>query len=238
MKRLVIAALVAVAVCVVAATALAAKSNVIYDTTSPNGPPTNEPSFGPEAYGFTTIGDKINLQAGTPRTLSNATVTLSSWACQQGSWQNQTCLTEAGATFSEEITLSIWDEAHTTQLATSTQTFDIPYRPSASPKCLEIAGNRPGGWYQPSTKTCKNGLTKDVTFNFPKVTLPDTVNYEISYNTNHYGPTPTGTPSPSDSLNVAVTPADASVGSDSAGANEALLGGYTPMVQFKASNGS
>ena len=31
-----------------------------------------------------------------------------------------------------------------------------------------------------------NGLTHDVIFNFSNVTLPDTVQYEVSYNTNNH----------------------------------------------------
>ena len=67
MKRLVIAALAVAAVCVVAGSALAANGkSVIYDSTTPNGPPTNLPSYGPEAYSFTTIGDKITFAPELP----------------------------------------------------------------------------------------------------------------------------------------------------------------------------
>jgi hypothetical protein len=123
MKRLVIAALALVVVGVVASSALAAtRSSVIFDSTSPNGPPSTLPSYGPEAYSLKTIGDEITFAPGTTRTLNSATVTLSSWACQQGTWQNQTCVTQPGATFSQPITLTIWDATHMNQLATSTQT--------------------------------------------------------------------------------------------------------------------
>jgi hypothetical protein len=243
MRRLVIAALALVAVCALAGTALAGiKSSTIFNSTTPNGPATNLPSYGAEAYSFQKIGDKITF-AGTARSLSSATVTMSSWACQTGSWNGKDCATEAGATFSQPITLTIWDADRTNQLATSTQTFEIPYRPSASPKCVDANGNATGQWYQPSAKTCKNGLANDVTFNFSGVSLPDTVVYEISYDTNNQGPNPEGVPGPYDSLNVAITNAptagtsvDTNIWID--GVANAGFGTYTPAVEFKASNGS
>jgi len=244
MRRLVIAALVAVSVCVVAATAMAASGNgasVIYDSTTPNGSPTNQVSLGPEAYGFRTIGDEITF-AGAARSLSNVTVTLSSWACQQGSWYGENCFTQPGATFSQPITLTIWDKDGRNQLAASTQTFDVPYRPSASPKCT---GDYAGRWQTPS-KECKNGITDNVTFNFSHVRLPKTVLYEISYNTSNYGPSPMHVPGPYDSLNVAITYERPSVGDTAEGMLQDGMPGApgsefdtgTPAVQFKAGNAS
>ena len=238
MKRLVIAALALVAVGVVTGSAFAAgaiKSSVIYDSTSPNGAPTNQVSYGPAAYSFNSIGDKISF-AGTARGLTNATVTLSSWACQHGSWNGGDCFTQPGATFSQPITMKIYDAstydatnpAANTAIATSTQTFNVPYRPSASPKCGD------GRWLTPS-KDCKNGLADDVTFNFSHATLPLQVVYAISY--------PTGS-EPSNSLNVAVTDKAPSVGGATDpniwidGTPNAGFGNYTPAVQFKAGNGS
>ena len=121
---------------------------MIFDSTDPNGPPTNMVSYGPEAYSFQTIGDKINFKSGTARSLNNVTVTLSSWACQQGSWNGKNCVTQSGATFSQPITLSdLGTRMHTkAQIATSTKTFDVPYRPSASPKCT---GANAGKWMTP-----------------------------------------------------------------------------------------
>ena len=257
MKRLVTAALVVVAVCVVGGTALAAsgnKSSVIYDSTNPNGGPTNQPSYGPEAYAFKTIGDKITL-GGTARSLSNVTVTLSSFACQQGTWNPdddndgipdvpQDCVTQPGATFLQPITLSVFKVAHDgtkgALIATKTQTFDVPYRPSASPTCAAIG--QPGKWQTPS-KECKNGIADDVTFNFSGEKLDPTVIYEISYGSTHYGsPVLGGAGGPYDSLNVAVT--------ENANSDDPSLWidgmenpsfddntqGWTPAVQFKAGN--
>ena len=64
MRRLVIAALGVAPVCVVAGSALDAsgtRASVIFDSTSPNGPATNQLSYGPQAYSFKTIGDEIGF---------------------------------------------------------------------------------------------------------------------------------------------------------------------------------
>jgi hypothetical protein len=49
----------------------------------------------------------------------------------------------SGATFSQPITLNIYDPSDTVNPnASATQTFAVPYRPSASIKCIG------GRWYQ------------------------------------------------------------------------------------------
>jgi hypothetical protein len=141
--------------------------------------------------------------------------------------------------------LEIYDSTGTTMLASSTQTFSVPYRPSASSKCED------GKWYSPGLKQCFNGLADDVTFGFNgNVTLPESVVYAISYDSTHYGPNPIGEGAscfgtvagcPYDSLNIALNDAP-SVGtllSPYTGTAESLFGsGNTPAVQFKAAGGS
>jgi len=252
MKRIALIALACLSIVgVAAASSLAANGNksVIYDSTMPNGAPTNQDSLGAEAYAFNTIGDKINFAQNNARSLTSVTVTMSSRACQHGTWQNQSCTTQSGASFSQPITLSIYmvngDGTTGGLIASSTQTFNISYRPSADPRCLSGDPDRPGGWYQPSTKTCKNGLTQDVTFNFSNQKLDDTVIYEISYNTSDYGPTPLHVSGPYDSLNVAITSAptvgtstDTDIWTDGAQNSTGAFANGTPAVQFKASNAS
>jgi hypothetical protein len=213
---------------------------------------------GPEAYAFSEFGNEINL-AGTARALNSVTVTLSSWACVTGSWNTGDCSTPSGATFSQPITLNIYTPADTVNpIATATQTFAVPYRPSASPKCASLGF--PGKWYSSGTKTCFNGLADNVTFNFSGVTLPSTVVYGIVFNTRDFGPTPTGVTGPYDSLNIALsTDGDVSAGTstsdtvwqnspygsqycdgglDGVGtfrADSGCWAPYVPAVQFKAS---
>lgn len=145
-------------------------------------------------------------------------VTLSSWARVQGSWTTGDCSTPTGSTFSQPITLNIYGPStdsgltHGALIASSTQTFAIPYRPSASTKCTD------GRWYSSGTKTCFNGLANNVTFSFSGVTLPDQVVYGIVYNTRDFGPNPTGVSGPSDSLNIALSSdGDVSAGSSVSG---------------------
>ena len=152
----------------------------------------NMPSYGFEAYSMTQIGDAITFAPGTNRTLRSVTVTLSSWGCENGFWLNGDCSTTPGAAFPLEMTFNVYDTtvARST-LATATQTFAIPYRPSASPKCGD------GRWYDSSQKKCFNGLATNVTFTFSgATTLPDSVLYGIVYNTSHHGPDPVGTSAP------------------------------------------
>src|SRR5262245_55131511 len=143
MKKFFTMALVCLsAVAVVTASSLAANGNKasgIHNSTAANGGPTNQVSYGPEAYAYQTIGDKIEFAPNAARSLSNVTVTLSSWACQSGNWTAKNCVTQPGAMFSQEMTLSVYkvteDGTKGALIASSTETFSVPYRPSASPKC-------------------------------------------------------------------------------------------------------
>jgi hypothetical protein len=236
MKRLILAALVVAVIGVVAGSALAAGgASTIFNSTDANGPRTNQLSYGPAAYSFNSLGDQVKFAQGTARSLSSVAVTLSSWACQSGTWYDKNCVTAPGATFRQPITLNVYDPnvSLTTPIAKSTQTFDVPYRPSASTKGT---GDDAGKWLTPA-KECKNGLATDVNFNFSNQHLPDTVVYEIAIDTSNHGP--------SDSLNIAVTNAKPSVGTTDSPLwvdgqpNPNFDGGttgYTPAVQFKASN--
>jgi hypothetical protein len=268
MKRLIILATLIVAALSLglaggSASAAAVKASVVYNSIIPNGPAANLPSEGPEAYAFNEFGNQISL-AGTARHLTSVTVTLSSWACFSGSWAaDGNCSTPTGATFSQPITLNIYDPSNTVgPIATSTQTFSVPYRPSASAKCAAMGF--PGKWYSSGTKSCFNGLANDVTFsNFTgNLNLPDSVVYGIVYNTRDYGPNPTTVSGPADSLNIALsTDTDVSAGSSVSGTiwqnspfasqycDSSLGGGtfradagcwapYVPAVQFKASKSS
>jgi hypothetical protein len=234
----VLAALVAVVS--TSATAGGIKASVIYNSTVPNGPAANVPSIGPEAYAFDQLGNGVTF-AGTARHLTSVTVGLSSWACYTGAWNTGDCSTPSGATFAQAITFKIYDSTGATLLASSTQAFAIPYRPSASPRCGD------GRWYSPGRKACFNGLYTEVTFGFSGVTLPDDVLYGIEYDTRDFGPAPTGVAGPADSLNVAlVDEADVTAGLDAAPgslweehsgssfASTTEWAPYVPAVQFKA----
>lgn len=219
-----------------AAAALAAgsppvRSSVIYSSLAGSPAPGNLPSEGAEAYAFRELGNEVTF-AGTHRVLTSVEVTLSSWACVSGSWYAGDCKTPQGATFQMPLTLNIYKAVPGSSvpgaLITSvTQTFSIPYRPSASPAQCAGSADGAGAWYQPSTGQCFNGLDSNITFRFggQGVSVPNEIVYGIAYNTTHYGYQPIGssaacysTPQgcPYDSLNIALTedPVNVTAGSD------------------------
>ena len=175
--------------------------------------PGNMPSYGPEAYSLTSLGDRITLAADTPRKLRRVTVGMSSWACESGSWGNAAnCVSAPNASFSHPVTLRIYDDKSGQLLATKTQAFAIPYRPSSDVSCT-------GGRWKGADGACYNGFAFKIVFDLRslKVTLPDDVRYEVSYNTRSYGTQPLGVTGPYDSLNIGIydsAKAKPTVGSD------------------------
>ena len=152
-------------------------------------------------------------RATAPQRSHSVTVTLSSWACQTGTWQHQTCQTDTGATFAQPITLTIFDGQHNRTRDSSTQTFAVPYRPSASPKCLSGDPSSPGGWYRRRRRRATNGLADVRHLQLLHVTLPSgSADGQLRDLLLREHPrwghrTPSGLASPADSLNVAVTAA-------------------------------
>jgi hypothetical protein len=168
------------------------QKNVAYSSAVNN--PGNLPSVGAEAYAFNEFGNQVTL-AGTNRHLDSVVVTLSSWGCVSGHWNTGDCATPNNATFATPMTLNIYNapvagsSVHGSLIASLTQSYDIPYRPSASKQCV---GGNVGEWYDRDLKTCFNGLATDITFAFNNTTLPSSVVYGIAYNTTHYGYSPIG----------------------------------------------
>lgn len=208
------------------AASAASGSSVIYSSLVSSPLHGNMPSVGAEAYAFKELGNAVNFSTSKNRKLSSATVTMSSWGCQSGSWNGGNCLTTSGATFTAPITFNIYNTndgvTAGTLIASATQTFAIPYRPSASPKCT---GADTGKWYDNALKTCFNGLATNITFGFAGTTLPNSVVYGIAYNTTHYGYAPIGESASCftasggcgyDSLNIALSnePTNVSAGTD------------------------
>lgn len=200
------------------ATPAAASSNgpavpAIYNSI-PAYSPGNLPSVGAEAYAFDEFGDQVEF-VGKSRVLSNVEVLLSDWACEEGHWYDVGgCSSTPGNGFSLPMTLNIYEAepegAVGKLLASDTQTFNIPYRPSDSPLCPE--GQQ---WYDRRSKACDHGLATTVTFDFTSqsITLPNKVIYGITYDTSHYGRKPIGSSAPCysssagcgyDSLNIAL----------------------------------
>jgi hypothetical protein len=203
-------------------TAAASTSSVVYNNI-PSPQPGNVASEAFEAQSASEFGGQIQL-AGTARTNPTVTGLMSSWGCQSGHWYSGDCSTTPGATFSEPITLNIYNVgtngAVGTLITSSTKTFNIPYRPSADN--ANCTGSDAGEWYSASDNTCYNGFATPISFSLTGLTLPDKVIVSVAFNTTHYGYQPYGEgtacfTSPAgcgyDSLNVGVGNALA-VGSD------------------------
>ena len=170
-------------------------------------------SEGFEAYQGLELGDGVNLtQRGN---LQRVRYVLSSWGCQSGNWYSNNCVTAPGMTFPVPITLNVYaiDTTNTSRvgalLATQTQTFNIPYRPSYD--SVRCAGT--GEFYSAVDASCVHGLANVIVFDYsgPSVNLPLQSIFSLVYNTTHYGPNPIGQAAPCytssggcgyDSLNV------------------------------------
>ena len=190
----------------VSATPLAAaQSQVVYDST-PNPLPGNVVSEGPEAYAFNELGDAFHLASPSSGTLGQVTVILSSWACQSGNWHSGNCVTTPGAAFSEPITINVYAVGPGPSvgglLATTTQTFNVPYRPSADPVCgndTAYGFTFPTQWYDSNDKTCYHGLAVPIAVDFTSQhvsPLPADIIVTVAFNTTHYGYSPIGQSAP------------------------------------------
>lgn len=194
-----------------AAVAGAAGAATVAYSNMPKPMPGNVQSLAFQATSAAEFGGQIAFAGGGP-TNPKVTVGLSSWACESGGATDGSCVTSPGATFNVPITLSVYavgaEDAVGRKLVTLTQTFAIPYRPSADN--TNCAGN--GGWFKKKGKTgtCFHGLLNKITFSKlgttkAPLTLPEKVIVSIAFDTFTHGYEPTGVEGPYDSLNFALT---------------------------------
>ena len=140
------------------------------------------------------VGDRIQFEPSTPRLLDSVQVLMSSWGCEAGTWNGSDCVTTPGATFSHPITLNFYNvgpsNAVGSLLGTRTQTFAIPYRPSADD--VNCTGGNDGKWFNGTA--CSNGFATPITFDLTSLslTVPDEVIVSIAFNTTSYGASPIG----------------------------------------------
>ena len=172
--------------------AAASGGSVVYNNI-PSPQPGNVASQAFEATSTSEFGGQIQL-AGTQRLNPTVTVLMSSWGCETGTWTNGLCSTTSGATFSEPVKLSIYNvgsgDSVGTLVTAVTQTFNIPYRPSAD--IVNCTGANAGKWYSASDSTCYNGFATPISFSLTGVTLPSTSIVSVAYSTTHYGAAPFG----------------------------------------------
>jgi len=182
-------------------------------------------SFGPAA-----IGNAVTLASSTAP-LNNVVVLVDNWACEVGNGNGPDCVTAdttgPDSTFPVTMTFTIFKPGSTpgtvgTAITSDTQTFNIPFRPSADTvncaagKATWATGYNTDGsqWYDAATKTCNWGQISPVTFNdFSPAgeVLPSNVIYGISYTPNSQG-----IKDPSNYLNVVLSTesTNVTVGSD------------------------
>ena len=226
MHVLVVLALVAVAA-LMPATVASASSSFLYKSTVALAKVGNLPSVGFEATAIDELGNQITLDhAGK---VGLVVVTMSSWACESGTWHSGDCVTTPGHKFTWPITFSIYNAASGTPpvagslIARITKAFAIPYRPSAN--TTHCTGADAGKWWDAALQKCFSGKSANISFAFNGKSLPKNVVFGVSYNTTHYGYSPIGQGAACfattqgcfyDSLNVGVTqdPTDVTAGSD------------------------
>jgi hypothetical protein len=168
--------------------------------------------------------------AGTARKHAIVTVAMSAWACQEGNWSENTCLTpKPKKKFKWPLTLSVYKVGPGgtvgEKVTSTTREFGMPYRPSSSAECA--AKGSPGTWMDAITKQCFHGKAFTLSFHVGmKTPLPQPAIISLAYNTSNYGAAPTGGKQPCnsnpagcyyDSLNFAVvepTEGALTVGSD------------------------
>lgn len=158
----------------------------------PSPLPGNVPSIAFESQSVSEFGDRVQFSAGSGRNLVTVEQIMSSWACESGFYANNNCVTTPGATFSHPITLNIYNVGATgavgSLIKTVTQTFAIPYRPSADN--ANCTGSNAGKWFDGTA--CRNGLATPITFNVGGLIVPDEVIYGIAFNTTSFGYQPIG----------------------------------------------
>lgn len=214
------------------------QQDVVYNNI-PDPTPGNVPSVGFEATSASEFGSQVQLD-GTARKDPKVTVLMSSWACKSGTWNGGNCITNPGSTFTHPITLNVYEvganDSVGSLIKTDTETFTMPYRPTADDG-TNCNGANAGKWWD--GHNCYSGKAFDISFNLDNVTLPDNVIIGVAYDTSDYGAHPLGdatachaTPQgcPYDSLNVGTNPSP-SVGtsepdSDSAYYNTTFAGFY------------
>lgn len=174
------------------ATAAMAEGAIVYDNI-PSPTPGNVASLGEEATQGDEYGGQIGL-AGAQRLSPQVTALMSSWGCESGTWNGGDCATTLGSTFSHPITLNLYNvgpgNSVGSLIASKTQTFSIPYRPSADN--TNCTGANAGKWFSVADAACYNGFATPITFDLPTAALPNNVIASIAYNTSNSGNAPLG----------------------------------------------
>jgi hypothetical protein len=163
--------------------------------------PASVPSVGFEALAINELGTRIELVSLGWKKVNHISVLMNSWA-PHFEWVNYSC-----EGYQQNITLSIYDTS-LISLYRTTQQFLIPWRPGPNTNC-----SNPSSWMD-IYGNCWNGLAFEITFNTSDSNLfPSDLIYSIIFNTEHYGPSPTGISGPYNSLNIGLSTSIPTIGS-------------------------
>ncbi len=180
----------------------AAGGTVIFDNT----PAVLPPSLASQAFQAQQTaewGTQV-LLAGTARNLTNAVVTMVTWA-PQSDWP----AVGTAAGWTHPITINLYNATGVasnlpgTLIKSVTKTFTIPWRPVADPTCAPATK-----WRSTTDGLCYNGYAFNITFDLSAegIVAPTDMIVGIAYNTNTWGYSPIGLPGPYESLNVGMLP--------------------------------
>jgi hypothetical protein len=180
---------------------------VLYDS-APSTLPPNLPSLGYQATSTTEFGQAITLAMNGTFDIT-FDIYLSNWALES---TYQTVGTSAG--YYVPMTLSLYTDpltgmAPTSTIATTTTNVFVPWRPEASTSCT-------GGAYMASDGNCYNGSLSSAQFQMNNLNISGPVIVGLMFNTQSYGPNPTGAAGPYNSLNFALNTNPPTVGSNTA----------------------
>lgn len=203
------------------------------------GLPPNVVSWAFEATQTLELGDQVEF-ANTNRKRPDVIVSMSTWGCENGTWNAGNCGTTPGAKFNVPMRLNVYKVGPGNSvgrlIGAVTKTQSVPYRPSAS--LGRCTGPNLGKWYSSRDGNCYNGKVANVRFNLGDLELPEQAIISVEFNTTHYGYEPVGESAPCytepggcgyDSLNVGLAPNPPTIGS-----NPAPLDGY--LNSLTASN--
>jgi hypothetical protein len=195
-----------------AGSAEAVSPTVVYSSLASTSPATNYPSQPFQAQQTNEFGDYVHL-AGTARQLNTVSVTLSNWALAATPANVAFCSASPdncdSTGFNWPITVNIYANTLTNGvpnhlLGSKTITTHVPWRPAGDPSC----GTTSNGFGWKVDGTCYNysGIAANANFDLSSLNLnlPDDVIVGFVYNTQSYGPHPTGVDGPYNSLNIAV----------------------------------
>ncbi len=202
------------------------------------------PSLSFDATQTSEFGGRIELQGGESRN-PTITIVLTSWACQEGAWYSDNCVSEKRSKFSQPVSVTLYNvEANGSvgsKIATEEQTLQVPYRPSTNHKrCLGATEEEAlGGFWSGSEGRCADGINAKFNYKFALAKLPSQVIVAVSYNTSSAGSPPlSGAPCestpqgcPYDALNVAIEEdgSGATVGTQPEPEDTYLKSTYEPM---------